>query len=59
MTASHLVFAIGTTVYILIAIQFEERNLVEIHGESYVEYRRKTPMLVPRPWRRWGGSAQA
>ncbi len=52
MTAAHLVFAIGTTAYILIAIPFEERNLVEDHGEGYVEYRKRTPMLIPRPWRR-------
>ena len=52
MTAAHLVFAVCTTVYILIAIQLEERNLVEFHGEGYVEYRKRTPMLIPRPWRR-------
>ena len=52
MTAAHLLFAIGTTAYILIAIQFEERNLAEFHGEGYVEYRNRTPMLIPRPWRR-------
>ncbi len=52
MTAGHLLFAIGNTVYILIAIYFEERNLVEYHGEGYVEYRKRTPMLIPRPWRR-------
>jgi len=52
MTAAHLLFAIATTAYILIAIQFEERNLVEAHGEGYIKYRERTPMLVPRPWRR-------
>lgn len=52
MTAAHLVFAIGTTAYILVAIRFEERNLVEFHGEGYVAYRKRTPMLIPRPWRR-------
>ncbi len=52
MTAAHLVFAVCTTVYILIAIQLEERNLVEFLGEGYVEYRKRTPMLIPRPWRR-------
>ena len=52
MTAAHLLFAIATTAYILIAIQFEERNLAEAHGEGYIKYRERTPMLVPRPWRR-------
>lgn len=48
MTAAHLLFAAMTTAYILIAIRLEERDLVEIHGERYAEYRRSVPMLVPR-----------
>jgi methanethiol S-methyltransferase len=48
MTVSHLVFALVTTLYILIAIRFEERDLVAAFGESYSGYRSRTPMLVPR-----------
>jgi protein-S-isoprenylcysteine O-methyltransferase Ste14 len=47
MTVAHLVFALATSAYILIAIQLEENDLVDFHGEAYVEYRRKTPMLFP------------
>ena len=47
MTSAHLLFSIATTAYILLAIQFEERDLVREHGETYEEYRRSVPMLVP------------
>lgn len=48
MTVAHLVFAAATTAYILVAIQFEERDLVHEHGASYSEYRYRVPMLIPR-----------
>jgi protein-S-isoprenylcysteine O-methyltransferase Ste14 len=47
MSMAHLFFAVGTTAYILVAIQLEERDLVAAHGESYLRYREDVPMLVP------------
>lgn len=47
MTVAHLVFALGSTAYILIAIRLEERDLVTEHGASYESYQESVPMLVP------------
>ncbi|NJP10560.1 MAG: isoprenylcysteine carboxylmethyltransferase family protein [Leptolyngbyaceae cyanobacterium RU_5_1] len=47
MTVAHLVFAVLTTAYILIAIQLEERDLIKVHGNAYTEYRDRVPMLIP------------
>lgn len=51
MTVTHLVFAVATTAYILIAIQLEERDLIAEHPQ-YAQYRKRVPMLVPFTKRR-------
>jgi protein-S-isoprenylcysteine O-methyltransferase Ste14 len=52
MTIGHLLFAVVTTAYILVAIQLEERDIVSIHGTTYEEYRKEVSMLLPIPKRR-------
>jgi protein-S-isoprenylcysteine O-methyltransferase Ste14 len=47
MTVAHLVFAVATTTYILIAVRLEEHDLVKEHGRAYEDYRRRVPMLIP------------
>jgi protein-S-isoprenylcysteine O-methyltransferase Ste14 len=48
MTVGHAFLAAALTSYVLVAIRFEERDLVRVHGAEYERYRREVPMLVPR-----------
>jgi len=48
MTTGHLLLAVGMTAYMLIAIRYEERDLVRFLGDEYVQYREKVPMLIPK-----------
>ncbi len=52
MTSGHLFFAVMCTGYIVVAIQLEERDLVEFHGEQYKIYRSGVSMIVPWPAKR-------
>lgn len=51
MTQGHLLFAVATTAYMLIAIVLEERDLVHFHGAEYESYQREVPRLLPIPVR--------
>ena len=52
MTLGHLAFAIATTAYMLIAIQFEEHDLIAVFGDRYRRYRQTVSMFVPWPPRK-------
>lgn len=47
MTMENFVFALATSIYVLIGIRYEECDLVRIHGPRYRDYQRRVPMLVP------------
>lgn len=52
MSAGHLLFALGMSVYVIIAIQYEERDLRGVFGKDYDNYRAGVGMLTPRFKRR-------
>ena len=51
MTVGHLLLAAGLSAYMLIAIRYEERDLIGLYGKDYEDYRQTAGMLTPR-WRR-------
>jgi protein-S-isoprenylcysteine O-methyltransferase Ste14 len=52
MSLGHLLLAAGVSVYMLVAIRYEERDLVGTFGDDYRLYRQRTGMLMPRLGRR-------
>jgi len=59
MTAGHLFFAFMCTAYMVVAIQFEERDLIRAHGARYETYRKSVSMLIPVPMRTAGPKTNA
>jgi protein-S-isoprenylcysteine O-methyltransferase Ste14 len=49
MSVGRLVFALATTGYIFIALQFEERDLLRAHGSEYAKYQKSVSMILPIP----------
>ena len=52
MTAGHLLLAVGMSIYMLIAIRYEEHDLIGLFGKDYERYREEVGMLTPRFRRR-------
>ena len=55
MTAGHLLLAAGVSIYMLIAIRYEEHDLIGLFGKDYEDYRAEVGMLTPRFRRRRRG----
>lgn len=47
MTAGHLVFVLGMSVYVFIAVGHEERDLTDLFGDEYRQYQREVGAVVP------------
>lgn len=56
MSIGHLFFAVMTTAYMILAIQFEERDMIRAHGEKYENYRKHVSMLTPVKF--WKGESE-
>ena len=48
MTYGHLLLAVGMSIYMLVAISYEESDLVGYFGEDYEKYKTEVGMLVPK-----------
>lgn len=51
MTLGHLVFSMGMSLYIVVGVLLEERDLLAAHGEAYRKYRSRVARFLPMPWR--------
>lgn len=51
MTWNYLALAVGITIYILAGSLFEERKMVVEFGKEYLDYRERTPWIIPIKFR--------
>ena len=53
MSYGRLLFALLTTIYLLVGVPLEEKNLEDELGEEYILYKKNVPRWIPRlkPWR--------
>ena len=49
MTWTRFEFALVSSAYLFAAVPFEEKSLVDVFGDAYREYQRRTSMFVPLP----------
>jgi methanethiol S-methyltransferase len=48
MSMTQIALSVGFTVYIFVGLWFEERDLVNEHGDAYLQYRREAGKLFPK-----------
>ena len=48
MTMTQLVLSVGFTIYIVVGLWFEERDLIAEHGDEYLKYRAQVGKLFPK-----------
>ena len=58
MTYGHLLLSAGMSVYMLIAIRYEEHDLTSYYGDAYTRYRKSVGMIFPRFGQRPVGPAE-
>lgn len=49
MTYAYFGFCVGATVYFIVGSYYEEKRMVEWFGQSYIEYQKRVPWVLPRP----------
>jgi protein-S-isoprenylcysteine O-methyltransferase Ste14 len=51
MSLDRLILIVAMGIYLYIAIPIEEKKLINLFGDEYIQYRKRVPALIPRLWR--------